>query len=180
MEEAQSNEDRDENVCVRNRFVGEQPGDHEDLTGRPFVGPAGRVLDDALAETGIDRDAVFLTNAVKHFKHTLRGKRRIHQRPNVDEIETCRWWLANELGIVRPDVVLTLGATAARAVFGEPLKVADVRGKAINIGESTVAIATVHPAYLLRLPDRDEAREERALFINDVRDALQLATSASG
>ncbi|MDJ0699499.1 MAG: UdgX family uracil-DNA binding protein [Woeseiaceae bacterium] len=165
---------------ARLMIVGEQPGDHEDLTGRPFVGPAGRVLDDALAETGIDRDTVFLTNAVKHFKHTLRGKRRIHQRPNVDEIETCRWWLANELGIVRPDVVLTLGETAARAVFGEPLKVADVRGKAINIGESTVAIATVHPAYLLRLPDRDEAREERALFINDVRDALQLATSASG
>lgn len=156
-------------------IVGEQPGDHEDLAGRPFVGPAGAVLDEALRESGIDRDAVYLTNAVKHFKHTLRGKRRIHQRPNADEIETCRWWLDREREIVAPSVILALGATAARAVTGRPVKIANVRGRPIAIDRGAVAIVSVHPAYLLRLRDRDEAREQRSRFIDDLRRAQALA-----
>jgi DNA polymerase len=153
-------------------IVGEQPGDHEDLVGRPFVGPAGVVLDEALGEAGIERDAVYLTNAVKHFKHTLRGKRRIHQRPNVDEIEACRWWLEHERAIVAPSVIVALGTTAARAVLGKAVKIADVRGRPVSVGDSTTAFVTVHPAYLLRLPDRDEAHTQRSRFIDDLRLAL--------
>lgn len=162
---------------ARLMIVGEQPGDMEDLAGRPFVGPAGQVLDDALVEAGIDRKSAFLTNAVKHFKHTLRGKRRIHQRPNNDEIETCRWWLGLELEMVSPTVVVALGASAARAVLGGPAKISDVRGRPITIDERMVVVATVHPAYLLRLPDRRQARGERARFIDDLRGALQLASA---
>ncbi len=162
---------------ARLMIVGEQPGDREDLAGRPFVGPAGQLLDDALSEAGIDREAVFLTNAVKHFKFTLRGKRRIHQRPNADEIETCRWWLGLELEIVAPSVVVALGASATRALLGRSAKISDVRGRPIAINRDTLAIATVHPAYLLRLPDRDKARDERARFICDLRTALRLATA---
>ena len=160
---------------ARLMIVGEQPGDQEDLAGRPFVGPAGEVLDDALCEAGIDRDAVFLTNAVKHFKHTLRGKRRIHQRPNAGDIEACRWWLDREREIVAPSVILLLGATAARAVLGKAVKVSDVRGQPIGIGQRVVALASVHPAYLLRLPDRKAARDERSRFIDDLREAQRLA-----
>ena len=160
-------------------IVGEQPSDREDLTGRPFVGPAGQVLDAALCEAGIDRDAVYLTNAVKHFKHTLRGKRRIHQRPNVGEIEACRWWLEREREIVAPSLILTLGATAARAVRGRPVKLSDVRGRSIGIDQGVVTLATVHPAWLLRLPDREKAREEHMRFIDDLR-AAQRLVSAGG
>ncbi len=163
---------------ARLMMIGEQPGDHEDLAGSPFVGPAGEVLNDALREAGIDRDAVFLTNAVKHFKHTLRGKRRIHQRPNVEEIEACRWWLGLEIQIVAPSVIVALGATAARALLGRSVKIADVRGRPINIDGDAVAMATVHPSYLLRLPDREEAYEERSRFVDDLSNALQLANSA--
>ncbi len=152
-------------------IVGEQPGDREDLAGRPFVGPAGAVLDEALCDAGIDRKSVYLTNAVKHFKHTLRGKRRIHQRPSADEIETCRWWLDIEREIVRPDVVVALGASAARAVLGRPVRIADVRGQPIVVGNGAVALVTVHPAYLLRLQDRATAREERSRFVDDLRTA---------
>lgn len=158
-------------------IVGEQPGDREDLVGRPFVGPAGAVLDEALCEAGIDRDAVYLTNAVKHFKHTLRGKHRIHQRPNADEVEACRWWLGYEREIVAPSVIVALGATAARAVLGRPVKIADVRGQPINIGRCTNAVVTVHPAYLLRLPDRDEAHDQRSWFVDDLRRARKLVTT---
>ena len=156
-------------------IVGEQPGDHEDLAGRPFVGPAGKGLDEALREAGIERDNVFLTNAVKHFKYRLRGKRRIHQRPNAGEIEACRWWLTRELDTVRPSAIVTLGATAARAVTGTTVKIADVRGRPTRIDDRTVAIVTVHPAYLLRLPDRDKALNERAQFVDDLRAALPFA-----
>ena len=158
--------------------VGEQPGDQEDLAGRPFVGPAGQVLDDALREAGIDRDAVFLTNAVKHFKHKLRGKRRIHQRPNAEEVEACRWWLDLELEIVAPSVVITLGTTALRALTGKAVKLSDVRGQPFRISSRTTGVASVHPAYLLRLPNREEARVERARFIDDLRTALRLTTVA--
>ena len=163
---------------ARLMLVGEQPGDHEDLAGRPFLGPAGQVLDDALVEAGIERDAVFLTHAVKHFKHSVRGKRRIHQRPNANEIESCRWWLETELDIIRPSVVVALGATAARAVLGRTVKVARARSQPVRFGEQGLAIVTVHPAYLLRLPDRGRARDERASFIEDLRRAQQLATGA--
>ena len=156
-------------------IVGEQPGDLEDLAGRPFVGPAGEMLDEALNEAGIDRETAYLTNAVKHFKYRLRGKRRIHQRPNVDEIEACRWWLGFEHSIVTPRVVLSLGATAARAILGRPVKIADVRGEAIVLDNGTRVIPTVHPAYLLRLPDRDKARDERSQFIADLRTARRYA-----
>ena len=155
-------------------IVGEQPGDREDLSGRPFVGPAGAVLDKALHEAGIDRDAVYLTNAVKHFKHTLRGKRRIHQRPNAHEIETCRWWLNLERDIVAPRVILALGASATRAVTGRSVRIDEVRGQPLPDDRGGAAIVTVHPAYLLRLPDRSEAREQRARFVDDLRAARQL------
>ena len=153
-------------------IVGEQPGDREDLVGRPFVGPAGAVLDEALCEAGINRDAVYLTNAVKHFKHTLRGRRRIHQRPNAGEIEACRWWLNHEREIIEPSVIVALGATAARAVLGRPVKVARVRSEPILVGDSITAIVTIHPAYLLRLKDRDAARKERSRLVDDLRLAL--------
>ncbi len=155
-------------------IVGEQPGDQEDLAGRAFVGPAGAVLDDALRDAGINRDSVYLTNAVKHFKHTLRGKRRIHQRPTADEIETCRWWLDSEREIVAPRVILALGASAARAVTGRPVKIADVRGQPVVVDRDAVAIVTVHPAYLLRLADRDAAREQRSRFVDELREAQSL------
>lgn len=164
---------------ARLMIVGEQPGDQEDLAGRPFVGPAGEVLDNALREAGIDRDSVYLSNAVKHFKHTLRGKRRIHQRPNVGEIEACRWWLAREREIVAPSVILTLGATAARAVLGKPVKISEVRGRPIAIDQGVVTFATVHPAFLLRLPDKQEARAQRVQFIDDLSEAQRLASAGS-
>jgi DNA polymerase len=164
---------------ARLMIVGEQPGDREDLAGRPFVGPAGEVLDEALCEAGIDRDTVFLTNAVKHFKHTLRGKRRIHQRPNAGEIEACRWWLERECDIVAPSVIVLLGATAARAVLGKPVKISAIRGEPIGVDQGAVALATVHPAYLLRLPDRKTARAERARFVNELREARRLASAGN-
>ncbi len=159
-------------------IVGEQPGDREDLAGRPFVGPAGRVLDDVLQEAGIDRQTAYLTNAVKHFKHSLRGKRRIHQRPNLDEVEACRWWLGLELEIVSPAVVVALGATATHALTGKSVKLADVRGRPFPIDQHAVGIATVHPSYLLRLPDQNRARAERSRFIDDLRAAQRIASAA--
>ncbi|NNE61127.1 MAG: UdgX family uracil-DNA binding protein [Woeseia sp.] len=150
-------------------IVGEQPGDEEDLSGRPFVGPAGKVLDAALEEAGIDRKSVFLTNTVKHFKFKPRGKRRIHQRPNVSEIESCRWWLDLERDIVSAPVTLALGATAARAVLGRPVKVSDIRGRAIANDNGGVSLVTIHPAFLLRLPNQAEARRQRTQFVNDLR-----------
>ena len=159
---------------ARLMIVGEQPGDQEDLAGRPFVGPAGAVLDEALCEAGIDRNGVYMTNAVKHFKHKPRGKRRIHQRPNADEIERCRWWLDFERELVAPQVILALGATAARAVTGEPVKVADVRGQPFVIDREAMAIVTVHPAYLLRLQERQEAGEQRSQFVADLQRAQEL------
>lgn len=160
---------------ARLMIVGEQPGDQEDLAGRPFVGPAGVVLDEALRKAGIDRKTAYLTNAVKHFKHTLRGKRRIHQRPSADEIETCRWWLDNEREIVQPSVILALGASAARSVLGRPVKIAETRGRPIDIDRGAVALITVHPAYLLRLRDPKAAREQRSRFVDELRLSRDLA-----
>ena len=154
---------------ARLMVVGEQPGDQEDVTGRPFVGPAGQVLDDALREAGIVRESLYLTNAVKHFKFTQRGKRRIHDRPNVGEIDICRWWVDQERAIIAPQIVLALGATAARSILGRATSVMQARGRAIAVDESTEAWVTIHPSYLLRITDPEMAADERQRFIEDLK-----------
>jgi uracil-DNA glycosylase family protein len=138
--------------------VGEQPGDYEDRQGRPFVGPAGRVLDDALAEAGLDRSSVYVTNAVKHFSFEERGKRRIHKKPRQSEVRACRPWLEAELDAIRPDVLVLLGATAAQAVFGPSFRISQERGKLQPSPLAPVVLATAHPSSILRAPD-DAARE---------------------
>ncbi len=152
-------------------LIGEQPGDQEDLVGRPFVGPAGQLLDDALAQAGIDRTAAYLTNAVKHFKFEPRGKRRIHATPDAGEISACRWWIEQELLIVRPKVVIALGATAARSLLGRAVTISRERGRAIPLDSGAEAWITVHPSYLLRLPDPDAKAAQHAAFIADLRAA---------
>jgi uracil-DNA glycosylase family protein len=151
-------------------LVGEQPGDVEDREGEPFVGPAGRILDDALKKAGIDRGDVYLTNAVKHFRHEQRGKRRIHQKPTVAHITACAPWLDAELEAVRPDVVVALGATAGRAVLGRPVRVNADRGKLIDAAGRQVLI-TAHPSSLLRLRDRDERHAALGALVDDLRTA---------
>jgi DNA polymerase len=154
-------------------LVGEQPGDKEDLAGRPFVGPAGKVLDEALAEAGIARDDAFVTNAVKHFKHEMRGKRRLHKRPNAYEIERCKWWLDQERAIVKPTAIVALGATAARSLFGRPATIARMRGQVHRLPDGTPAFVTIHPSWLLRIEDAaDKAREYRN-FVADLRQAAK-------
>ncbi|MGI5268907.1 UdgX family uracil-DNA binding protein [Nonomuraea sp. CA-218870] len=150
---------------ARYMLVGEQPGDQEDRQGHPFVGPAGRVLDRGLDEAGIDRDEVYVTNAVKHFSFTDRGKRRIHKKPTAAEIDACRPWLEAELAAVRPEVVVVLGATAARSLLGRAFRVTERRGEPMPMGEA-LAVATVHPSAVLRAPDRDAAY---AGFLADLR-----------
>jgi DNA polymerase len=150
-------------------LVGEQPGDQEDLAGRPFVGPAGRLLHEALIEAGIDRSDVYLTNAVKHFKWEPKGKRRIHQKPNWREIAACRPWLEAELAVVAPRVLVCLGATAAQALLGRDVRVTRDRGRPLNSTLAPVAFATVHPASVLRAPDRESRQREQALFVDDLR-----------
>jgi DNA polymerase len=147
------------NATARVVAVGEQPGDVEDQQGRPFVGPAGRVLDKALAQAGLDRASVYVTNAVKHFSFEERGKRRIHKKPRQSEVRACRPWLENELEAIRPDVLLLLGATAAQAIFGPTFRVSQERGQPIKSTLAPVVIATVHPSSILRAPD-DAAREQ--------------------
>ena len=150
-------------------LVGEQPGDKEDLEGRPFVGPAGRLLDEALEEAGIDRADAYVTNAVKHFKWVGRGKRRIHQRPNASEIAACRPWLEAELTVVTPRVLVCLGATAAQALLGRGIRVTRDRGRRLETTLAPVAFATVHPSSILRAPDAEARRREHALFVDDLR-----------
>jgi uracil-DNA glycosylase len=150
-------------------FVGEQPGDQEDLSGRPFVGPAGKLLDRALAEAGIDRAAVYVTNVVKHFKWEPRGKRRIHKKPNAGEIAACRPWLDVEIQLVQPRAIVCLGATAAQALLGRTFKVTAHRGEFIESGLAPLVLATVHPSSLLRAPDDETRRRETARFIDDLR-----------
>jgi DNA polymerase len=152
-------------------LIGEQPGDQEDIAGRPFVGPAGQLLDDALAQAGIDRSAAYLTNAVKHFKFEPRGKRRIHSTPDAGEISACRWWVEQELLIVRPTVVIALGATAARSLLGRAVTISRERGRAIPLDSGAEAWITVHPSYLLRLPDPEAKAAQHAAFIADLRTA---------
>ncbi len=149
-------------------FVGEQPGDQEDLEGRPFVGPAGRVLDQALAEAGIDRAETYVTNAVKHFKWEPRGKRRIHQKPNWSEIAACRPWLDAELAVVKPRVLVALGATAAQALLGRQFRVTRDRGRPVESPLAPIVIATIHPSAILRAQDEDRDREYQGL-VEDLR-----------
>jgi probable DNA metabolism protein len=149
-------------------FVGEQPGDQEDLAGRPFVGPAGQLFDAALATAGIDRSATYVTNAVKHFKFVLRGKQRIHARPDISEIDVCRWWQEQERGLIRPAVTVALGATAARSLTGKTLTIAKARAVPLTLADGSECWVTVHPSYLLRIPDEERRREERALFVADL------------
>jgi uracil-DNA glycosylase family protein len=158
-------------------LVGEQPGDKEDLAGRPFVGPAGRVLDEALVTAGIDRETVYVTNAVKHFKWRPAGKRRLHEKPNRSEIAACRLWLDAEIGILKPQVIVCLGSTAAQALISPTFKVTKQRGKLIPSTLAPHVIATVHPSSILRAPD-DAAREhEMKLFIADLRAVAKVIAS---
>src|SRR5215203_262036 len=149
-------------------LVGEQPGDKEDLAGEPFVGPAGRLLDRALEEAGIDRGEAYVTNAVKHFKWRPRGKRRLHQTPRAGEIEACKPWLAAEVEAVKPQAVLAMGATAARALFGMKVKVTKDRGRPLESPLAPVAAVTIHPSAILRLRDHDEREAELAAFVADL------------
>jgi len=154
---------------ARLMFVGEQPGNDEDLAGKPFVGPAGRVLDKAIHEAGLERTKIFITNAVKHFKFEPRGKRRLHKRPSVHEIERCRLWNEFERKLVEPELIVALGATAARSLVGRPVTIAKQRGRVLTIDSGERVVVTVHPSYLLRIEDEaDKAREYRQ-FVADLR-----------
>jgi uracil-DNA glycosylase len=155
-------------------FVGEQPGDQEDLMGRPFVGPAGQVFDKAVLEAGIDRERAYVTNAVKHFKFEPRGKRRIHKKPNGNEIEHCRWWLDLELDLIKPKLVVALGGTAARALTGKDVKITQMRGQTIRQRGGPDILFTVHPSYLLRLPDEQSKRDEYRKFVHDLSQVTKL------
>lgn len=150
-------------------FVGEQPGNEEDLTGKPFVGPAGRLLNEALAEAGIDRRQAYVTNIVKHFKWEPRGKRRIHKKPNAQEINACRPWLEAEIALIKPQVLVALGATAAQALLGAQFRVTKQRGKFLESTLAPYVMATVHPSSILRAPDDETRRLEYRQFVNDLK-----------
>ena len=164
---------------ARVMVVGEQPGDQEDRKGLPFVGPAGGLLDKALADAGVDRDLVYVTNAVKHFKWEPRGKRRIHQKPNAREIAACRPWLEAELAAVRPELVIALGATAAQALFGRGFRVKQLRGQDVRAPFAPHAMATVHPSFVLRQTDDAARRKELAAFVADLVAARRILEAGS-
>ncbi len=155
-------------VDARLMFVGEQPGDSEDLAGRPFVGPAGQMFDRALAAAGIDRSRAYVTNAVKHFKFEARGKRRIHSKPDIAEIDACRWWIGHEREIVAPAVTVALGATAARSLTGKAVTISRERGRPLTLADGSEAWITVHPSFLLRIEDRAAAEAEFERFVADL------------
>src|SRR3954470_21925124 len=161
-------------------FVGEQPGDQEDLAGRPFVGPAGQLFDAALERAGIERSTVYVTNAVKHFKFIARGKRRIHNKPDAGEIEACRWWIDHERELIRPPVTVALGATAANSLFGKTMAIGKNRGAPLQLPDGSECWITVHPSFLLRIPEEDRRREERALFVRDLKRIKQRAEELAG
>ena len=150
-------------------LIGEQPGDKEDLAGRPFVGPAGMMLDRALEEAGVDRKKTYVTNAVKHFKFVPRGKIRLHQKPTTPEIKACRQWYERELVLLKPNLVVALGATAAQCVFGKATPVNKNRGRVIASPDGVKVMVTVHPSYLLRLPDEDAKAREYGRFVDDLK-----------
>jgi uracil-DNA glycosylase len=159
-------------------LVGEQPGDKEDLAGKPFVGPAGRMLDQALHDAGIARDETFVTNAVKHFKHEMRGKRRLHKRPNNYEIERCKIWLDDERKLIKPAAVIALGVTAARSLTGKTLTIAKVRGKPLSLADGTKLFVTVHPSSLLRIEDEKDKHAAYRAFVADLKSAAAEVAAA--
>src|SRR6202034_1139668 len=152
-------------------LVGEQPGDREDVAGKPFVGPAGRILDEALRDAGIAREETFVTNAVKHFKHEMRGKRRLHKRPNNYEIERCKIWLDWERNLVKPSTIIALGVTAARSLTGRTVPIGQVRGKAVAMADGTLLVVTIHPSALLRIEDDDKRHAAYRSFVADLKAA---------
>jgi uracil-DNA glycosylase len=154
---------------ARIMMVGEQPGDQEDKQGKPFVGPAGGVLAKALADAGIDRRLVFVTNAVKHFKFEPRGKRRLHKRPNAYEIDQCHWWLDFERALVKPEIVVALGATAVRSISGRPTSINKIRGRVLTLQNGGRMLATIHPSYILRIEDEADKRAEYRKFVTDLK-----------
>jgi uracil-DNA glycosylase len=160
-------------------LVGEQPGDKEDIAGKPFVGPAGQILDRALEEAGIDRKKVYVTNAVKHFKFVPRGKIRLHQKPNTSEIKACRQWYERELASIKPALVVAMGATAAQSVFGKITPINKNRGRPVDLDDGIKALVTVHPSYLLRLPDADAKAREYERFVDDLKIAAALLRKAA-
>jgi DNA polymerase len=157
-------------------IVGEQPGDQEDRQGRPFVGPAGLLLDRAMAEAGVGRDRTFVTNAVKHFKHEPRGKRRLHKTPDRGEVQACRWWLDAERRLVKPRVILALGATAVLAVFGKAAPIGKTRGQRQALAGEAVGLVSWHPSFMLRMPDPDAKARAYAELVDDLRLAWKLAS----
>ncbi len=159
-------------------LVGEQPGDQEDLAGRPFVGPAGRLLDRALEVAAIPRSDLFVTNAVKHFKHELRGKRRLHKRPDRGEIEACRWWVKHEIELTQPKLVVALGVTALQSLSAHKGSLSAVRGRALATREGRLLRATIHPSMLLRLPSEADKKAEFARFVSDLKVAYEAARTA--
>jgi len=163
---------------ARIMLVGEQPGDQEDLAGKPFVGPAGRVLDAALKAAGIERNETYVTNAVKHFKHEMRGKRRLHKRPNNYEIERCKIWLDRERELVKPEIVIALGVTAARSLTGKTVTISRMRKTPVTIADGTTLVVTVHPSALLRIEDESDKRAAYKEFVGDLRAAVAASTKS--
>ena len=160
-------------VDARMMIMGEQPGDQEDLAGRPFVGPAGEMFDRAMAQAGIDRATVYVTNAVKHFKFEPRGKRRIHSKPDAGEIQACRWWYEQERLLIKPEITVALGAPAARQMLGKAVTITAMRGRALELPEGKLGWVTIHPSFLLRMPDRSRADDEFAAFVEDLKGAAK-------
>ena len=159
-------------------MVGEQPGDQEDKQGHPFVGPAGRVLQEALDDAGIPRGEVFITNAVKHFKFEPRGKRRLHRRPNAYEIDRCHWWLDVERKLVKPRIMVALGVTAVRSVSGRPLAINKIRGRVIDLDDGGRMLATIHPSYILRIEDEADKRAQYRHFVADLKVCVKMLPAA--
>jgi uracil-DNA glycosylase family protein len=155
-------------------FVGEQPGDQEDLAGRPFVGPAGKVFDRAIAAAGIDRAEVYVTNAVKHFKFEPRGKRRIHSKPNAGEVQACRWWIDREFELIKPDLAVALGATAALSLLGKAIPVTKMRRQVIEREDGLRVFITIHPSFILRIHEPADKDAERERFLHDMKQVKRL------
>jgi len=160
-------------------LVGEQPGDQEDKQGKPFVGPAGAILAKALADAGIERRTVFVTNAVKHFKFEPRGKRRLHKRPNAYEIDRCHWWLDIERMLVKPEIIVALGATAIRSVSGRPFPINKIRGRVMPLSEGGQMLATIHPSYILRIEDDADKRAQYKQFVADLKVCAKVLAKAA-
>ncbi|MER8372607.1 UdgX family uracil-DNA binding protein [Mesorhizobium sp. M1406] len=155
-------------------FVGEQPGDQEDLAGKPFVGPAGRVFDAILDDAGVDRQKVYVTNAVKHFKFEPRGNRRIHSKPNAGEIQACRWWIDQEFDLIKPNIAVALGATAATSLLGKAIPVMKMRGQVIEREDGLRVFVTIHPSLILRIREPADKQAERERFLDDMRKVKRL------